>query len=1047
MPEYEINGVQVHFPFEPYEVQRNYMSKVIEALQGSTNAVLESPTGTGKTLCLLCSSLAWLQTKKAQVQASKLKPLDMLKEQEGLVQPANCLNNLQDDFSKELDSACGAKGGAWGVPKIIYASRTHSQLSQAMAEMKRTTYSYMKAAVVGSRDQLCIHPDVTKESGNSNKIHMCRAHVQARTCGFYQRVDQKKDHPDFREASVMDIEDLVTAGKKHKCCPYFLSKEMVEKADIIFMPYNYLLDPKARKANNIELHNSIVILDEAHNVEKMCEESASIQLKSSDVALCMEEVTNIMRKLDDDKNLGFVDDVGGAEDGQTFTIEDLATLKELLMKLEENIDNLKADTNEGTTHPGNFIFDLLNRSGFNESNSDIIRKLLDDLIQWITAATQAQGKGISSNAGGLSLLSDVLTIVFAGKGGDFHERVRRCYKVHIGIEEQKKEKGYKKNDGWTAMGKAPTPSVKNNAKVVSYWCFNPGFGMTQVLNKNVRSVILTSGTLAPLKPLISELGIPVNVRLENPHIIKKSQVYVRIVSHGPDNEQLISNYENRNNPKYVASLGRTIMNFCPVIPSGLLVFFPSYFIMNKCMDDWQASGLWSQISARKPIFIEPRTKEEFTVVMNNYYAKINDPNGKGAIFMAVCRGKVSEGLDFADMNGRGVIITGLPFPPVKDPRVVLKRRYLEENRTRENEILSGAEWYGLEATRAVNQAIGRVIRHKDDYGAILLCDQRFNDRRQKDQLSKWLQGHLQQSFNPGFGTIMKELSMFFKEAAKTLPKPSLKPISYEEGTSKASEMLQGMKGNDLDDRVPNYKIALSDKNDFVENANKVQSWSRADYERNNIKVEFPHGKDFFGGLKTESSSIDFNDVSSYNNNAPNPLVTIHKRAVSPAAKQNRPKKYKIIPNIKQEVINLDDSDEKSPEKFTAELTKENPLSLINSKAEDTVTVWRRRNKFKENYQTLEEIEAEAKALPTCRVEFLKLMKTDVDHANYKGFLTALSDYRKNQNLELLLSRLKKCFDMIYLFPYLMEMKRFVVDSHKSRFDAEIPSFIRSKLIN
>ena len=39
--------------------------------------------------------------------------------------------------------------------------------------------------------------------------------------------------------------------------------------------------------------------------------------------------------------------------------------------------------------------------------------------------------------------------------------------------------------------------------------------------------------------------------------------------------------------------------------------------------------------------------------------------------------------------------------------------------------INGHEWYSQQALRAVNQAIGRVIRHKDDYGAILLCDERF----------------------------------------------------------------------------------------------------------------------------------------------------------------------------------------------------------------------------------------------------------------------------------------------------------------------------------
>lgn len=69
--------------------------------------------------------------------------------------------------------------------------------------------------------------------------------------------------------------------------------------------------------------------------------------------------------------------------------------------------------------------------------------------------------------------------------------------------------------------------------------------MQHLLGKNVRSIILTSGTLAPLKPLISELDIPVAVKLENPHIVNNSQVCVKILSNGPDREQLTSNYENR----------------------------------------------------------------------------------------------------------------------------------------------------------------------------------------------------------------------------------------------------------------------------------------------------------------------------------------------------------------------------------------------------------------------------------------------------------------------------------------------------------------------
>lgn len=40
--------------------------------------------------------------------------------------------------------------------------------------------------------------------------------------------------------------------------------------------------------------------------------------------------------------------------------------------------------------------------------------------------------------------------------------------------------------------------------------------------------------------------------------------------------------------------------------------------------------------------------------------------------------QASEGLDFANTFGRGVIITGLPFPPKMDPRVILKMKFLDE---------------------------------------------------------------------------------------------------------------------------------------------------------------------------------------------------------------------------------------------------------------------------------------------------------------------------------------------------------------------------------
>lgn len=161
MAKVNLRGVPVSFPFEPYELQKNYMEKIIESLQNQTHAILESPTGTGKTLSLLCSTLAWLQMKKAQVQAER--------QISGFGGDNDFVSKIKNELEGITDSAAVGRALS-GVPIVIYASRTHSQLAQAMQELKRTAYKDMKASIIGSREQMCIHDDLSKEQNNGIKV-------------------------------------------------------------------------------------------------------------------------------------------------------------------------------------------------------------------------------------------------------------------------------------------------------------------------------------------------------------------------------------------------------------------------------------------------------------------------------------------------------------------------------------------------------------------------------------------------------------------------------------------------------------------------------------------------------------------------------------------------------------------------------------------------------------------------------------------------------------------------------------------------------------
>lgn len=59
----------------------------------------------------------------------------------------------------------------------------------------------------------------------------------------------------------------------HSACPYYLSRKLTKTADIVFAPYNYVLDPHIRQIMDLKVEDAVVILDEAHNVESTLRES------------------------------------------------------------------------------------------------------------------------------------------------------------------------------------------------------------------------------------------------------------------------------------------------------------------------------------------------------------------------------------------------------------------------------------------------------------------------------------------------------------------------------------------------------------------------------------------------------------------------------------------------------------------------------------------------------------------------------------------------------------------------------------------------------
>jgi len=164
----ELAGTPITFPYKTYPVQKEYMSSVITALNNSTNALLESPTGTGKTLSLLCSTLAWQseQKKKKKVggysnsSSSSSDPTPATHPSSTLTSDVRLTDNVYEHTNSDK------RTNRTRAPTIVYASRTHSQLTQVVNELKRTIYT-PKYAMLGAREHFCVHEKVSKLAPSS----------------------------------------------------------------------------------------------------------------------------------------------------------------------------------------------------------------------------------------------------------------------------------------------------------------------------------------------------------------------------------------------------------------------------------------------------------------------------------------------------------------------------------------------------------------------------------------------------------------------------------------------------------------------------------------------------------------------------------------------------------------------------------------------------------------------------------------------------------------------------------------------------------------
>lgn len=813
-------------PYTPYSIQIEFMKSVYECLEDGKIGVFESPTGTGKSLSLLCGSLKWLRDSKERSRKGLDKAiinvdggidepqwvieqslankehLDSVKEREfeqrlakirnspqkeallsakrqskktKLSKDAAILSSFLVDEYYDISHSDSSESGPFSTQvfnllkqinhpianistitdvcellpqenvKIYFASRTHSQISQLTSELRkiRSSGAYnppIKHITLASRKHLCINESV--QGLNSNYaineacLDMQKPNVsKEKKCPYLPGKNENIKYLNFSDyalSSINDIEDLVAIGKENNICPYYASRISAQAAEIITLPYPLILKSEARESLNITLENQIVIIDEAHNLLEALSSMNGCSVELFQLARVHKQIQQYLKK--------FATRLKG---------QNKSFIGQLLQLLKCLIDFLLAQRQKiqvGQVNQTSYA-DILCNSSVDQINIFSIIKYLrtSKLAQKVQHYFEhlREVNPHDSNTKHMEVSVSLSQI----------EPFLLCMRnlSHEGVLMYGKEQG----------SNGPTMWLK-------YMLLDVSREFSDVVNV-AKSVILAGGTMQPtsdftdiLFPQITNNRVKI---FSCGHIIPAENLLVLSFSKSQAGSTFNFNYENRNTTSMISSAGDALVTFCSIIPHGVVCFFPSYAYMYHLLDIWKSLKIYEQLSKFKSIFEEPKESSQIYETLGKYSSCASSD---GALILCVVGGKLSEGINFADNLGRGIVVFGLPFPNNQSLEWKLKQNYIESkgvencvnkpNSKTSKEI--GTQFYENMCMNAVNQSIGRAIRHKSDWATILLIDERYMSSRIRNKLPSWIQA----SYYNGSGewsSNIKQLKNFY----------------------------------------------------------------------------------------------------------------------------------------------------------------------------------------------------------------------------------------------------------------------------------------------
>lgn len=698
----QLEGMTVYFPYQYiYPEQYRYMLELKRALDAKGHCLLEMPTGTGKTITLL-----------SLITSYQLAHPDL--------------------------------------GKLVYCTRTVPEMEKVLQELQdliayRTKYfpegqaPKILALGLSSRKNLCVNPRVSDEGSRESVDAGCRKLTaswvrEAATqdaglelCDFYE--DLERAGPEGHlDAGVYTLAELRALGRKQKWCPYFLARHMMAFANVIVYSYQYMIDPKV----------SQMVFDEAHNIDNVCIEALSVNLRQQTLDGANRNLARLSAAVDRVK----------ATDADRLKAE----YRRLVSGLRERgaIATVPRQQQGGEDWLANPALpqDILEEAvPGNIRRAEHFIKLMRRLVAYLRqrlGATQVESESPVTFLHGLeqAVAIDGKTLRFC------YDRLTSLLKTLEVSDTDDFNPVHLVADFATLVGTYARgfaiiiepydermPSVPD--PVIQLSCLDASLAMKPVFSK-FSTVVITSGTLSPidLYPKILAFN-PVSIESLKMTLARDCLCPV-VFTRGTDQTPVSTKFDMRNDPAVIKAYGRMLVQLAAVVPDGMVAFFVSYHYMDTIVSKWHEYGILEDLMRHKLLFIETQDVVETTLALDNFRRACDC--GRGAVFLSVARGKVAEGIDFDRHYGRAVVMIGVPYQYTLSRILRARLEYLRETfQIKENDYLA------FDAVRQAAQCVGRVIRSKADYGLMVFADKRYQRHDKRDKLPAWITSNLRES--------------------------------------------------------------------------------------------------------------------------------------------------------------------------------------------------------------------------------------------------------------------------------------------------------------